>query len=137
MYCWRNRREKKRNPGESSKAHIRSAFAEDIQTQKRFMRLCWILARGYGRRHGTYLRSKSCNWKGAAKYWVRSFFGCAELKEIIIPYSVMRIGREAFAGCKSLTQITLPKGCKPERGAFPKGCKVKGGNRGLFAKLFG
>ena len=66
---------------------------------------------------------------------VNAFRGCGSLKSVSLRESVTRIGKEAFGGCVSLTELTLPKGCKAERNAFPKGCKVKGRLRAFFSTL--
>ena len=37
-----------------------------------------------------------------------TFYYCSDLKSIILPNSVTRIGKSAFYGCSSLTNITIP-----------------------------
>lgn len=37
-----------------------------------------------------------------------AFYGCTSLKNIEIPNSVTRIGRETFQGCSSLESIEIP-----------------------------
>ena len=42
----------------------------------------------------------------------QAFAGCSSLTSITIPSSVTSIGESAFARCKSLTSITIPSGVK-------------------------
>ena len=37
-----------------------------------------------------------------------AFYGCCELKNVVIPEGVMRIGSSAFSGCSSLHSVSLP-----------------------------
>ena len=39
-----------------------------------------------------------------------AFAGCVSLTNINIPNSVSKIGKGAFCGCRSLTSITIPNG---------------------------
>ena len=41
------------------------------------------------------------------KFSKEAFYGCSSLKEVTIPNSVTSIEREAFLGCTSLTAITI------------------------------
>ena len=41
-----------------------------------------------------------------------AFFGCKELKTVVIPAGVERIGREAFMNCLNLKSVTIPDGVK-------------------------
>lgn len=43
------------------------------------------------------------------KISMKTFSDCYNLKEIVIPNSVMEIEREAFANCYKLSKVTLPK----------------------------
>ena len=36
------------------------------------------------------------------------FAKAADVRDLIIPYSVTRIGEEAFAGCSRLSSVTIP-----------------------------
>lgn len=36
------------------------------------------------------------------------FGGCVSLKEVIIPENIIEIGKFAFNGCESLSQVKLP-----------------------------
>ncbi len=38
----------------------------------------------------------------------KAFFGCASIKNIILPNSVTSIGRSAFENCAALTKLTIP-----------------------------
>ena len=65
-----------------------------------------------------------------------AFSGCTSLGNVTFGPRVSGIGEGAFSGCIALRSAALPQNCKPERGAFPKTCKVTGGKRGLFGRLF-
>ena len=65
-----------------------------------------------------------------------AFSGCTSLENVTFGPRVSGIGEGAFSGCIALRSAALPQNCKPERGAFPKTCKVTGGKRGLFGRLF-
>ncbi len=68
----------------------------------------------------------SCNYTGTLEQWCKiSFIGpvsnpchyakklCIqgqEIKDLVIPYGVTRIGNYAFAGCARLTSVTIPSG---------------------------
>ena len=49
------------------------------------------------------------------------FSGCCLLREITIPNSVTKVGKNAFKDCKSLT-ISIPKNCSSYDSSF-KNCK--------------
>lgn len=49
----------------------------------------------------------------------RSFYGCEQVKTIVLPLSVEHIGYEAFRGCAQLTRLNLPGSIRHiESGAF-------------------
>ena len=49
---------------------------------------------------------------GATAIGDKAFFGCKDLKEVILSDSVKKIGQEAFYECTSLEKIQLPSGLK-------------------------
>ena len=65
-----------------------------------------------------------------------AFSGNESMRTLTLCEGIESIGEGAFSGCIALRSAALPQNCKPERGAFPKTCKVTGGKRGLFGRLF-
>ena len=51
-----------------------------------------------------------------------TFYYCSDLKSIILPNSVTRIGKSAFYGCSSLTNITIPNSVTTIEDAAFLGC---------------
>ncbi|MEE9341728.1 MAG: leucine-rich repeat domain-containing protein, partial [Thermoplasmata archaeon] len=38
-----------------------------------------------------------------------AFFGCSNLKEVVIPKGVSKIERSAFANCANLQEVSIPR----------------------------
>jgi len=51
-----------------------------------------------------------------------TFYYCSDLKSIILPNSVTRIGKSAFYGCSSLTNITIPNSVTTIKSYTFSGC---------------
>ena len=52
----------------------------------------------------------------------RAFYGCDNVKTIVIPNSVTSIGSEAFYGCSSLTSVEIPNGVTSIGSSAFSGC---------------
>ena len=68
-----------------------------------------VIAIGEGVYQGMNMRSANIK-DGVQHLGKRAFAGCGSLSEVTLPGTLLTIGDEAFADCGDLTSITLPKG---------------------------
>ena len=64
--------------------------------------------------------------KGAKEvyFFKKAFAGCSSLSEVTLDKGIIRIPERAFSGCSSLEKITIPKTVESiDRNAFA-GCKM-------------